>query len=89
MKRKYLIQAWLFQIFHKHAFKNIFITKNALGIMSINSHIRHFNGKEKVVYNSRKVAKKCAEALSKEKGLDFDYYKCAYCKGYHIGKNKV
>jgi hypothetical protein len=33
-------------------------------------------------------AKKAADAMSKKRGAHFSYYKCLFCDGYHIGKNR-
>jgi hypothetical protein len=70
----------------KRAFRNFFITGNAWGLFSINSHIRQDTQKPKVTYNTRETAAKSAISLGKKKGVS--YYKCAYCDGYHIGKNR-
>ena len=45
-------------------------------------------GKEKVMYNTVEGAKKAAEAMSKKRGVHFSYYKCLFCDGYHVGKNR-
>jgi hypothetical protein len=94
-KRKFknVIKSICGQIFRKHSFKNIFITHDAFGIFSINSHINQHTNQPKVMY-SKKSAKKSAEAMSKKislkegKEIHFSYYKCMFCDGYHIGKNR-
>ena len=45
-------------------------------------------GKEKITYNHKDSALKAAEAMSKKKGAHFSAYKCLFCDGYHIGKNR-
>lgn len=93
VKFKNFIKSICGQIFRKKAFVNIFITHNAWGIFSINSHINQHTGQPKVMY-SKKSAQKSAEAMSKKvsqkegKEIHFSYYKCMFCDGYHIGKNK-
>ena len=72
----------------KRAFRNFFITGNAWGLFSINSHIRFDNQQPKVSYNTKATALKSAEALEKKRGIHFSVYKCAYCDGYHLGKNR-
>lgn len=72
----------------KRLFINFFITRNGLGLFHINSHIAVYSGKPKVMYNTRKSALKAAESMSKKKSVHFSCYKCAWCDGYHIGKNK-
>ena len=39
-------------------------------------------------YNTVEGAKKAAEAMSKKREAHFSYYKCLFCDGYHIGKNR-
>jgi len=41
-----------------------------------------------VVYNSKATALKSAEALGKKRNVHFSVYKCAYCDGYHLGRNR-
>lgn len=76
------------QISRKNWFRNFFITRNSWGSFSINSHINQHTGNPKVKYNTVETAKKSAEELSKKRGTHFSYYKCLFCDGYHIGKNR-
>ena len=87
---KGLLKAIAFQIKKENAFKNIFITHDAFGIFSENSHRNvHCNtGTAKVMHNTYEGAMKHAEKMSKKYGVHFSVYKCAYCTGYHIGRNK-
>lgn len=89
-KLKELCKAILFQIKEKNAFKNIFVTHNAFGIFSINSHTNMHNnvGKDKQMYKTKESAIKSAEWMAQKYGGEFSAYKCAYCSGYHIGRNK-
>jgi len=83
------LKIWLLdQIKRKTFFKNFFITRNAWGAFSINSHINQSTGKPKVTYNTVETAKKCAEKMSEKHGKHFSFYKCLFCDGYHIGKNR-
>lgn len=36
---------------------------------------------------NKKVALRAAEAMGKKQGVHFSVYKCAWCDGWHIGKN--
>ena len=54
------------QIKRKAWFRNFFITRNAWGAFSINSHRNQHTGKDKVMYPNIKSAKKAAEAMSKK-----------------------
>jgi hypothetical protein len=72
----------------KRAFKNFFITGNAWGLFHINSHIRQDTRKPKVMYNTKETALKSAESMGKKRNTHFSTYKCIYCDGYHIGKNR-
>ena len=76
------------QVKRRRAFINFFVTRNAWGAFSINSHINQHNSKEKVMYPTVESAKRAAEAMSKKRGVHFSFYKCLYCDGYHIGKNR-
>lgn len=69
------------------AFKNFFITGNALGLFSIRSHQRE-DGKLKVMYNTKETAQKAADSMGKKMNKHFSVYKCIYCNGYHLGKNR-
>jgi hypothetical protein len=88
MKFKNLILALLDQGPIKRAFRNFFITGNAWGLFHINSHIRQDTQKPKVMYNTKETALKSAEAMGKKRDTHFSVYKCAYCDGYHLGRNR-
>jgi hypothetical protein len=72
----------------RRAFRNFFVTRNAWGLFSINSHVRADTGKEKVMYNTKESGLKAAKSLGEKTGKYFSVYKCAFCKGYHLGKNR-
>ena len=86
---KELLKAIIFQMKKENAFRNIFITHNAFGILSEASHKNtHCNsGKSKVMHNTYEGALKHAQKMSEKNGVHFSVYKCAYCTGYHIGRN--
>lgn len=71
----------------KRAFRNFFITKNAWGLFHIRSHQRE-DGQLKVMYKKRDQAVRAAESMEKKKGVHFSVYKCIYCDGWHLGKNR-
>lgn len=87
MKLKQLILAVYDQMTRRDALRNIFVTHNAFGIFSKYSHIARGSGKPKVAYPSKSVALKAAEAMGKKYGVHFSAYKCAWCDGWHVGKN--
>lgn len=72
----------------KRFFWNFFVTRNAWGLFSINSHISLGSGKPKVMYNTKASSVKAAESMAKKHGKHFSSYKCLQCDGYHIGKNR-
>lgn len=76
------------QIKRKRVFYNFFISRNALGAFSINSHIRADTGEPKITYHSVESAQKAAEKMGKKYNKHFSVYKCLFCDGYHIGKNR-
>lgn len=91
MEKIKLRNLWLWlsdQFKRKVWFRNFFITGNAWGAFSINSHINQHNGKPKVGYHTLETARKSAEKMSQKHGTHFSYYKCLFCDDYHIGKNR-
>lgn len=58
------------------------------GLFSVNSHQRFDTGKPKVMYNTKESATKSAKSMSEKRGVHFSNYKCVFCDGYHIGKNR-
>ena len=66
---KNLIPALKSQLSLKRALRNFFITGNAWGLFSINSHINQTSGKEKVVYGSKDSAMRAAQSMSKKYGF--------------------
>ena len=87
MNTKNMVLAIWNQLTRKGAWRNIFVTHDAFGIFSQYSHISRRSGKPKVAYPSKYVAEKAAEAMEKKHGVHFSVYKCAWCDGWHIGKN--
>lgn len=75
------------QLTRRGAWRNIFVTHNAFGIFSIYSHISRRTMLPKVSYPSKAAAQKAAEAMSSRYGVHFSVYKCAWCDGWHVGKN--
>jgi hypothetical protein len=58
-----------------------------LGIVSKRSHFRG-DGVPKQIYNTKNTAVKSAKKMSEKNGVYFSNYKCLWCDGYHIGKNR-
>ena len=48
----------------------------------------NFHWKTELCYHHKESAIKSTEAMSKKKGVHFSAYKCLFCDGYHIGKNR-
>jgi len=67
--------------------RNVFITRNAWGLLHHNAHIAAGSGKPKVVYNTKASAVKAADSMGR-KHPEHIYrpYKCLFCDGYHIGR---
>ena len=87
IKLKNLAKALWEQLPLKRAFRNFFITGNAWGMFDIRSHQRE-DGSSKVMYNTKATALKAAKSMEKKRGVHFSVYKCIYCDGYHLGKNR-
>ena len=58
-----------------------------LGLIDSRSHFRA-EGQAKVMYNTKKSAQKAAESMTRKRGVYFSNYKCLWCDGYHLGKNR-
>jgi len=76
-----------YQLPIKRFFKNFIITRHGMGLFSEYSHVRK-DGKLKVEYGSHVSATKAAERMGKKHNKYFSVYKCIYCDGFHIGKNR-
>ena len=87
MKIRNLFLAIYDQVTRKGAWRNIFVTHNAFGIFSRYSHTACGSGKLKMSYPMKAVALKAAEAMGEKHGVHFSVYKCAWCDGWHVGKN--
>lgn len=70
------------------AFRNFFITGNAWGLLHINSHIRQDTKKPKVSYKTKMSALRASESMEKKNNVHYSIYKCVFCDGYHIGRNR-
>lgn len=58
------------------------------GLIHRNSHVSQGSGKPKVMYNTKATAVKSAQAMAKKNGFYYSNYKCVFCDGYHIGRNR-
>lgn len=87
MKLKNIILALKDQLPLRRAFRNFFITGNALGLFYKRSHFRE-DGKAKQSFPTKESASKAAESMGKKHGKHFSTYKCVFCDGYHLGKNR-
>ncbi len=70
------------------AWRNFVITRNAWGLFHKNSHVAQGTGKPKVSYGSKESAIKAAESMKRKYGNHYSPYKCIWCDGFHIGKNR-
>lgn len=58
-----------------------------IGLLDRRSHYTK-DGNPKVMYNTKATAIKSSTAMQKKNGTYYSNYKCLYCDGYHIGRNK-
>lgn len=79
---------FLDQVKRKRVIINFFITRNAWGAFSLNSHINQHTHQPKIMYSTVEKAQKAADKMGQKNNTHFSYYKCLFCDGYHIGKNK-
>jgi hypothetical protein len=89
MKLRNLFLALKHQLPLKRMFRNFVITRNGWGMFHQNSHIAQGSGKPKVAYNTLATAEKAAQSMAKKYEGHFRPYKCVFCDGFHIGKNRV
>lgn len=87
VKLKNLIQALKEQGPLKRAWRNFIITGNAWGMFSKYSHVNK-SGVPKVALATKEKALKVAAKMSIKHDAHFSTYKCIFCDGYHIGKNR-
>lgn len=87
VKAKNVYLALKAQLPLKRAFRNFFITGNAWGMYSRNSHTIKATGVDKIGY-SLESAKKAAEKMKLKYNKHYSIYKCVFCDKYHIGRNK-
>ena len=66
--------------------KNL-VKGHVFGLFDKRSHL-NFDCKPKVMYNSKATALKSAQKMAEKKGVYFSNYKCIFCDGFHIGKNR-
>lgn len=71
----------------KRFFRNLF-KGHLFGLVSKRSHFRD-NGDAKVKYNTKETAKKAALKMQEKQNKYFSVYKCIWCDGYHLGKNRA
>lgn len=87
MKLKNIILGLKDQLPLKRAFRNFLITGNAWGLFSKRSHFRE-DGKPKQPFPTKESAQKAALSMGKKHNKYFSTYKCVFCDGYHLGKNR-
>lgn len=66
--------------------KNIW-SGNVFGLFYLRSHINS-SGNLKISYPTKESAIKAALAMQKKNGYYYSNYKCIFCDGYHIGRNR-
>lgn len=88
MKIKNIILALRDQGPARRFIRNFCVTGHAWGLFHKNSHISAGSGKPKVMYNTKPSAERAARSMSEKHGVYFSNYKCIYCDGYHLGKNR-
>ena len=80
----------LFLAIKNQPLREWFVTRNAFGIFSKNSHQNKSTGKVKVAYPTKESADRAANSLNMKNGkCTLVSYKCVYCDGWHIGNNRI
>ena len=70
----------------KRFIRNVW-TGNLYGLFSKRSHLNK-SGAPKVMYNTKASAIRAAESMAKKRGVHFSNFKCLFCNGFHVGKNR-
>jgi hypothetical protein len=86
MKLKNLILALKDQLPFRRFLRNLW-KGHIYGLIHKRSHLRD-NGQPKVMYNTKATAERIAKEMFGKHGKYFSNYKCVWCDGYHIGKNR-
>ena len=86
MKIRNIILAFKDQLPAKRLLRNLF-KGHLFGLIHKRSHFRD-SGEAKVVYNSKETAVKVAAKMKAKNNKHFSTYKCLWCDGYHLGKNR-
>ena len=86
MKRRNIYLGLKDQMPLKRLIRNL-IKGHVLGLFHKRSHYR-MNGSPKVSYKTKETAVRVANQMSEKKGVHFSNYKCIFCDGYHLGKNR-
>jgi hypothetical protein len=60
---------------------------HVFGLFHRRSHFRE-DGTPKVMYNTKETAKKVAAAMMLKNKKYYSNYKCMWCDGYHLGRNR-
>lgn len=60
---------------------------HVLGLFHKRSHYTA-KGTEKVSYGSKASAMKAVEKMGQKNGTYYSNYKCIFCDGFHLGRNR-
>ena len=88
IRMKNLMEALKYQLPLRRALRNFLITGNAWGMFSRYSHLSRSAGRPKIAYPTYESAAKAAKSMEKKHGKHFSVYKCIFCDGFHVGKNR-
>ena len=86
MKLKNLILGLKDQMPFSRFVRNLF-KGHVLGLFHKRSHFT-IEGKPKVSYGSKETAVKVSAKMKEKRGFYYSIYKCIYCDGYHLGRNR-
>jgi hypothetical protein len=86
MKLKNIILAIKDQLPLSRLVRNL-VKGHVFGLFHRRSHFRE-DGSTKVMYNTKETARKSAETMMKKNGTYYSNYKCMWCDGFHLGRNR-
>ncbi len=64
------------------------ISGNIIGLFNKRSHLTG-SGFPKVRYSTKASAEKAAKKMGEKHGVYFSNYRCMFCGGFHLGKNRA
>lgn len=72
------------QLSHPHTLFN----RKTWGVLSVYAHVRRSDRREKIATSTKEKALAVAKSMEEKYGGRYSIYKCLYCNGWHVAKEK-